>query len=97
MSRKTESPSATESPYLRGQREAAKYAQVSKRTISEWQARGIIPYLKPARKVCLFRKADIDRALTRYEVKGGFCGADLLGALAVAVVVASLIVSWWAR
>lgn len=97
MSRKTESPSATESPYLRGQEAAAKYAQVSKRCISEWQARGIIPFLKPAKKVCLFRKADIDRALTRYEVKGGFCGADLLGALAVAVVVASLIVSWWAR
>lgn len=97
MNKQTESPSVTESPYLRGQGAAAKYAQVSKRTISEWQARGIIPYLKPARKVCLFRKADIDRALTRYEVKGGFCGADLLGALAVAVVVASLIVSWWAR
>jgi excisionase family DNA binding protein len=69
MSRKTESPSETESPYLRGQGAAAKYAQVSKRTISEWQARGIIPYLKPARKICLFRKKDIDAALGRYEVK----------------------------
>jgi len=68
MTKKIE-PSATESPYLRGQEAAATYAQVSKRCISEWQARGIIPYLKPARKVCLFRKADIDRALTRYEIK----------------------------
>lgn len=67
MTKKIE-PSATESPYLRGQEAAAKYAQVSKRCISEWQARGIIPFLKPARKVCLFRKADIDRALTRYEI-----------------------------
>jgi excisionase family DNA binding protein len=67
MTKKIES-GETESPYLRGQGAAAKYAQVSKRTISEWQARGIIPYLKPARKVCLFRKADIDRALTRYEI-----------------------------
>ncbi len=68
MNKQTESPSVTESPYLRGQEAAAKYAQVSKRCISEWQARGIIPFLKPARKVCLFRKADIDRALTRYEI-----------------------------
>lgn len=68
MTKKIE-PSATESPYLRGQGAVAKYAQISKRTVSEWQARGIIPYLKPARKICLFRKKDIDAALGRYEVK----------------------------
>ena len=96
MTKKIES-GETESPYLRGQGAAAKYAQVSKRTISEWQARGIIPYLKPARKVCLFRKADIDAALGRYEVRAGFCGADLLGALAVGAIVLHLLVTWWAR
>jgi hypothetical protein len=69
MSKKTDTAGAIESPYLRGQREAAKYAGVSIRCISDWQSKRIIPYLKPARKVCLFRKADIDAALGRYEVK----------------------------
>ena len=65
----TESTATPESPYLRGQARAAKYAGVSTRCISEWQARKIIPFLKPSRKVVLFRKADIDAALGRYEVK----------------------------
>lgn len=68
MNQKTDTAGAIESPYLRGQREAAKYAGVSVRCISTWQARRIIPFLKPAAKVVLFRKADIDRALTRYEI-----------------------------
>ena len=68
MKKKIES-SAPESPYLRGQARAAKYAGVSTRCISEWQARGLIPFLKPSRKVVLFRRADIDAALGRYEVK----------------------------
>ena len=57
------------SEYLRGQAEAARYAHVSPRTISDWQRRRIIPHLKPARKVVLFRKSDIDAALGRFEVK----------------------------
>ena len=68
MTKKIES-GETESPYLRGQGAAAKYAGVSVRCISDWQSKRIIPYLKPARKVCLFRKKDIDAALGRYEVK----------------------------
>ena len=69
MTKKTESPGATESPYLRGQAAAGKYGQISKRTVSEWQARKILPFLKPSRKIVLFRKSDIDALLGRYEVK----------------------------
>ena len=54
--------------YLRGQKEAAAYARVSTRTISDWQARHVIPFLKPARKLVLFRKSDIDAALNKFEV-----------------------------
>ena len=57
------------SDYLRGHAEAARYARVSPRTISDWQKRRIVPFLKPARKVVLFRRADIDRALSRFEIK----------------------------
>ena len=56
------------SDYLRGQKEAAAYARVSTRCISDWQARRIIPFLKPARKLVLFRKSDIDAALSKYEI-----------------------------
>lgn len=56
------------SDYLRGQREAAQYARVSTRTISDWQARRIIPFMKPARKLVLFRKSDIDAALAKFMV-----------------------------
>lgn len=63
---KSEIPPASD--YLRGQKEAAAYARVSTRTISDWQARRVIPFLKPARKLVLFRKSDIDAALSKYEI-----------------------------
>ena len=61
-------PPATETDYLRGQAEASKYARVSRRCISEWQARRIIPFLKLGRKCVLFRKADLDAALSKFQV-----------------------------
>jgi len=64
--KKIQTPPATD--YLRGQKEAAAYARVSTRTISDWQARRVIPFLKPARKLVLFRKSDIDAALSKFEV-----------------------------
>jgi excisionase family DNA binding protein len=64
--KKIQAPPVTD--YLRGQKEAAAYARVSTRTISDWQARRIIPFLKPARKLVLFRKSDIDHALAKFEV-----------------------------
>ncbi|MDD4117258.1 MAG: excisionase family DNA-binding protein [Kiritimatiellae bacterium] len=64
--KKIQAPPASD--YLRGQKEAAQYARVSTRTISDWQARRVIPFLKPARKLVLFRKSDIDQALSKFEV-----------------------------
>ena len=61
-------PPATDSDYLRGQSEASKYARVSRRCISDWQARRIIPFLKLGRKCVLFRKTDLDAALSKFQV-----------------------------
>ena len=69
MERKTQLKPGADSEYLRGQAECAKYVRVSRRCVSEWQARRIIPYIKIGKKCVLFRKRDIDAALTRYEVK----------------------------
>jgi excisionase family DNA binding protein len=68
MNRKTRIEIPNGSDYLRGQAEAAKYARVSRRTISDWQARRVIGFLKVSRKCVLFRKSEIDRALSRFEV-----------------------------
>ena len=54
--------------YLRGQAAAARYLHVSPRCISEWQSRKILTVLKVSRKVVLFRKADLDAAMSRYEI-----------------------------
>ena len=54
--------------YLRGQAAAARYLHVSPRCISEWQARKIISVIKVSRKVVLFRKPDLDAAMSRYEI-----------------------------
>ncbi len=56
------------SEYIRGQSEAARYCRVSPRTISLWQTRGLIKYIKPSRKIVLFRKRDLDQALDRFQV-----------------------------
>ena len=68
MKSQNNQPSATDSDYLRGQAEASKYARVSRRCISDWQARRIIPFLKLGRKCVLFRKADLDAALSKYLI-----------------------------
>lgn len=54
--------------YLRGQAAAARYLHVSPRCISAWQARKIISVIKVSRKVVLFRKSDLDAAMSRYEI-----------------------------
>lgn len=45
-----------------------RYARISRRTLSDWQARRIIPFIKVSPKCVLFRKRDIDKALSRFEV-----------------------------
>ena len=59
---------ATDSDYLRGQAQAAKYAKVSPRTISDWQRRKIIPVIKVGRKVALFLRSQIDAALAKFQI-----------------------------
>ena len=61
-------PVKNETEYLRGQGEASKYARVSRRTISDWQSRRVIPFIKVGRKLVLFRKSDIDSALNKFQV-----------------------------
>ncbi len=64
----TQEAIADSSDYLRGHSEVAAYAKISPRCASDWQARGIIPYIKIGRKCVLFRKRDIDAALSKFEV-----------------------------
>jgi hypothetical protein len=69
MSRKTkDQTAAAESEYLRGQRECGRYSRVSPRTVSEYQRRGIFPYIKIGKKCVLFKKSAIDAALAKFEV-----------------------------
>ena len=68
MEKKKQTSTGADSEYLRGQAQCAKYARVSRRCISEWQARRIIPFIKVGKKCVLFRKRDIDAALAKYEV-----------------------------
>jgi predicted site-specific integrase-resolvase len=53
--------------YLR-KADAAHYLSVSVRTLTDWQRSGLIAHHKPARKVCLYAIADLDRAMCRYRV-----------------------------
>ena len=54
--------------YLR-QAQAAAYLSVSQRTLRDWTRRGIIPHVKPCRKVCLFAIADLERAMNRFRIQ----------------------------
>jgi excisionase family DNA binding protein len=53
--------------YLRTS-EAARYLSVSARTIRDWQSRRMIPFMRMGRKVILFKRSDLDRALDRFRV-----------------------------
>jgi excisionase family DNA binding protein len=49
-------------------KEAAHYLGISERALSEWQRRGVIPFYKPARRVCSFAVADLEKAMQRFRV-----------------------------
>lgn len=68
MRKSTNQRAAADGDILRGQAEAARYARVSPRTISEWQRRGIIPFAKIGKKCVLFRKSQINATLERFTV-----------------------------
>ncbi len=48
---------------------AAKYLGISIRTLTTWQRKKIVPYIKMSHRICLFRKVDLDRALARYRIR----------------------------
>lgn len=54
--------------YLR-RNAAAAYLGISPRTLSVWQSRRLVPFIKVSHKVCLFRIADLDEALSRLTTK----------------------------
>ena len=48
---------------------AAKYLGVSPRTISDWQKKRLIPFIKPARKCTIFKRDELDRAMAKLTVQ----------------------------
>lgn len=48
---------------------AAKYLGVSVRTVSDWQKRRLIPYVKAGRKCVLFNRTQLDRAMEKLVVQ----------------------------
>ena len=54
--------------YLRRQ-EAARYLSISPRTLSEWQQRRIIPYIKAGRRCVLYKRSDLDEAMGKFRVR----------------------------
>lgn len=54
--------------YMRA-REAAAYLRVGRRTLARWQAQGRIGFIRGGRKLVLFRKQDLDRAMEKMTIK----------------------------
>jgi len=48
---------------------AALYCNVSDRTISDWQKRRLIPFIKIGRKCVLFKRSDLDKALAKFTIQ----------------------------
>lgn len=49
--------------------EAAKYLGVAERTLSDWQARRIVPFVRVGRKCVMFSRQDLDRAMEKFKVE----------------------------
>ena len=47
---------------------AARYLNVSVRTLSDWARMRLVAHIKPSNRVCLFRVADLDAALNRFRM-----------------------------
>lgn len=47
--------------------EAARYLQVSLRTMARWIDRGHIPYIRIGSRLMLFRRSDLDRTMERFK------------------------------
>ena len=55
--------------------EACEYLSISRRALSEWQKRRIVPFARMGRKCVLFRKTDLDKAIARFTVQAVGGGA----------------------
>jgi excisionase family DNA binding protein len=60
---------ATITPEFLRPDQAAQLLSVSKRTLSAWQKARIVPFVKIGRKCVLFRRSDLDKAMTRFSVR----------------------------
>lgn len=47
---------------------AAKYLGISPRTLSDFQKKKIVPFIKPAHKITLFKRSELDLAMARLTV-----------------------------
>lgn len=63
---RTADATLTATPYLRPA-EATKLLPVSRRTLSNWQRRHVIPFYRIGRTV-MFKRQDIEAALERFRV-----------------------------
>jgi hypothetical protein len=48
---------------------AARFCGVSQRTISSWQAKRLIPFVKISHRICLFKLTDLEKALDRMKTR----------------------------
>ncbi|MBN1557859.1 MAG: helix-turn-helix domain-containing protein [Lentisphaerae bacterium] len=53
--------------YLR-KKAAARYLGIAARTLNEWMAAGIVPFIR-VRHTILFRIKDLDRAMDKYRLR----------------------------
>ena len=48
--------------------ESARYIRVGDRTFARWKAQGKIPFVRGGRKLCIFKKADLDKLMEKMTV-----------------------------
>jgi len=69
---KTGANTSVDPAYLRRE-DAARYLNVSTRTVSDWQRRRIIAHVRVAPKCVLFKRSDLDAAMQRFTVDAVGC------------------------
>jgi excisionase family DNA binding protein len=66
LTKTSDAPTATGAFYLRPN-DAVKVLPISRRTLSNWQRRRLLPFYKIGRAV-MFKRADLEHALDRFRV-----------------------------
>lgn len=49
--------------------DAARYLGISIRTLTLWMQQHVVAYMKMSHRVCLFKLADLDAAMSRFRLK----------------------------